>query len=109
MNNTTQANSHWWGELNLSDAQNHQWQIGPLTLLVRCQSGEWQLAFEGGPEFLQNGSDWSIGKTAQTPDQMEAFSRYVFRETSGLLTLTPLLADRAIVSRPITPFNLTAG
>jgi len=109
MNQNPISPSHWWGEFNLDTAQSYIWKIGPLTLVIRSLSGEWQLSYERSSDFVENENDWDVDVSNITPDQLSEFSRYVFRETSDLLTITPMLADRSVVSRPISPFNLTAG
>jgi len=109
MTSDTQPLSSWWGSFNFNSGQNKQWHIGPLTLIVRCLDGEWQVAHEIADDFDDIDASWQTTDTDLMPETLDTNSRYIFRQTSGLLSITPLLADRAIISRPITPFNLTAG
>jgi len=99
----------WWGNFKLDNEQSRLWQIGPLTLIVRCLSGEWQIAHEQTDNIVDSKAIWEIKNTDQLPGTLDNNSRYVFRETTGLLNISPLLADRPIVSRPHTPFYLSAG
>ena len=116
---------NWWGSFHLAQNQSRHWRIGPLSLVIRCLRGEWQLAHqrlasdekpgqaETSAEAQQetdNAVDsWEINDTEQLPEQLENYARYIFHETTGLLHITPMLPDRALVSRPLAPFNLTAG
>jgi len=71
--------------------------------------GEWQVAHQRVDDFDDNQVTWTVADTDQPPDSLDKNSRYVFRQTTDLLTVTPILADRPVISRPRTPFNLTAG
>lgn len=99
----------WWGSFNVNTEQSMQWRIGPLSLIVRRLSGEWQFAYERNDDFEENTTRWDINSTDQFPEHLNDSSRYVLNDSSGCLNITPLLADRPIISRPLTPFNLTAG
>jgi hypothetical protein len=99
----------WWGKYTLECKQNRIWNIGPLTLIVRCLAGEWQVANERADDFNEEQHAWLSSITDLLPETLENNSRYVFHQTSGLLNIRPLLADRPIISRPYTPFYLTAG
>lgn len=99
----------WWGNFTLECEQSRLWTIGPLTLIARCLAGEWQVANERADDFNEEQNLWQTSITEQLPETLENTSRYVFHQTSGSLTIKPLLADRPIISRPTTPFYLTAG
>jgi len=109
MSNTTQSPAYWWGQHNLGFNQNKKWRIGPLTLVVRCLTDEWQVAYERDIESSADEGLWNIGDTDQSPDSFKDYARYIFRETTGVLSITPQLADRPVVTRPLTPFSLIAG
>ncbi len=108
-NTNPNNNTYWWGEFTLGHHLSHEWHIGPLTLLTRCVPGEWQLAYSRNSEIDEQESGWSINETDQLPESGDNFARFVFKETKGILTTTPLLADRAVIARPHKPFHLTAG
>lgn len=90
-------------------AQTRQWRIGPLTLDVRCLQSEWQIAYEQKRDFDENNISCEINDIDVFSETFSNTARYIFRKTSGLLIVTPLLADRPIISRPNTTFNLTPG
>lgn len=101
--------SVWWGTYELNQDQGKLWRIGPLSLLVCYLGKEWQVAYERTDDFDDNEVTWSLEDTQQQAEELSHYSRYIFRETSGLLSITPRLADRPVISRPRAPFNLLAG
>ncbi|MCW9023646.1 MAG: hypothetical protein OQK73_03085 [Gammaproteobacteria bacterium] len=107
--NTAQIPSYWWGKFNFDMAQIRQWRIGALTLNVQCLQHEWQVAYEQDRDFDENNVSYEINEIDVFSETLKNTARYIFRETSGLLTVTPLLADRPVISRPNTTFNLTPG
>lgn len=109
MSGKPQLPSSWWGKFKIDREQSRQWHIGPLKLIIRCLTDEWQVAHERLENFDDNNGNWEITDTDELPEILGNKARYIFRQTTGLLTITPLLADRPVISRPNTPFNLTAG
>lgn len=106
----TPLTNTWWGSFNLPENTTEEWQLGPLTLRCLCLSGEWQVAYERAPEDNDDmDSDWRQQHSLALPEELAQCARYVFDKTSGQLTITPRMPDRALVSRPRQPFNLVAG
>ena len=108
---TGEANTKlsWWGDFKLDHDQSRQWQIGPLSLLIRHLNGEWQIAYERLDNYDNQTTSVEVSDTSQLPESLENNSRFIFRKTKGLLTISPLLADRPVIARPHIPFNLMAG
>lgn len=109
MQNQQQSPAHWWGDFRFEPGVSQQWHIGPLTLVIRCQNGDWQVGYDRLDDSDTDETGWNISNTDQLPASLKEFARYIFRDTSSQLSLSPLLADRPVISRPHTPFNLTAG
>ena len=109
MSSDTSASTFWWGSFNLENEQCKEWHIGPLKFIVRRLENEWQIAHERIDDYDNKETIWEISDTDQLPETLADNSRYVFHDTSSELSITPKLADRPIISRPLTPFNLTAG
>ena len=99
----------WWGDFQFENEKNKEWLIGPLRLVVRRLSNEWHIAHEPIDDYDNNGVFGEINDTDQLPESLDNNSRYFFREITDQLSITPQLADRPIISRPLTPFNLMAG
>ena len=109
MTNNWQEASAWWGNFTIDVEENLRWRIGPLTFIVRRLRNELQVAFEQSDHVADEDFTWEISATDQGPETLENNVRYVFRETTELLTIKPCLVDRPIISRPLTPFNLIGG
>lgn len=89
--------------------QNQAFQVGPLSLLVRREPGEWRVAWERGDDPLD--ATVNIGVPAPGPDLLDhpAVTRFALEDSSARMTLQPRLADRSIISRPERPFFLLGG
>jgi len=109
MTNDTPAKASWWGDFDFACGQSKQWSIGHLTFIVQRLKNEWLIAYERADDYENNGINWRVIDTDLSAESLTERSRYVFQGTGGLLRITPKLADRPIISRPLTPFNLTAG
>jgi len=105
--NSTSAS--WWNQSHIEQHHGKLWRIGTLSLLVRCLPNEWQIAYSRKNESESDLFKWNVSDSDQTPENFKEQARYVFHETSGLVSFSPLLADRPMICRPRTPFNLTAG
>lgn len=100
---------HWWGSFTIPLDQSLQWRIGPLTLVVRCLDGEWNIGHGRTADFDNDDITWEVQSSDQLPETLDNNSRYIFSKIVKQLTVSPRLADRPIISRPLIPFNLTAG
>lgn len=101
----------WWGDFELADGQAGQWQINALRLTVQRLANEWLIAYEYDPTVDWNLSDWSyqicndlLVRDMETGDK----ERYVFKQLQPACRLMPLMADRPLISQPITPLYLPA-
>lgn len=102
----SQTPSNWWGISDFDIQQSRQFQIGPLTINIVRLNGEWVISHD----YMNDTEITDSTKVARSSEKNTLdSSRYVLADTSGQLSITPLLADRQIISRPITPFNLAAG
>ena len=108
MKDTPPQGHPWWGTSEFSEGCTKRWEIGPLTLWVRRLAQEWWIAYDrdekqhqrlvtvvdhADPEWLNHAS----------------VERYLVRHTQPLLRITPILADRPVVTRPLVPLHLCAG
>lgn len=108
MNKASAAHDFWWGDFMSDDGQSLRWRIGPLTLIATCLIGEWQISWQYG-EDDEAISDWEFSANGSATEILEKTSRYIVGENATTLTIRPLLADRPVISRPKTTFNLIAG
>ena len=100
----------WWGQYSITIDQTALWGIGPLKLAIRRQVDEWQIGYETKKyidpditswQFQPNGSDADLHDCAN-------IARYSSIDAAETLWIHPFLADRALVSRPVTPLYIPA-
>jgi hypothetical protein len=111
MVSNNQGRSNWWGQYSLDVNQIALWEIGPLKLSIQRQTDEWQIAYEPMPDIDPDTTNWQFQPS--TPDigtlDYTNSARYASGETDEAMWLRPLLADRALVARPVTPLYVPAG
>jgi len=98
----------WWGTFNVDPTQMLFWEIGPLLLGIERFSHEWRIV----SDFLKDADSSNLKIATPTSPGFDKknliFKRFAFHQTTSAMTLTPVLADRAQVSRPEEPFYLPA-
>ncbi len=84
------------------------WQIGAVRFAVQRQELEWLIARAERPEGENN--EWYQSRSSEAPAGFEdQWARYVCGDSGKPLYIMPALADRPVVSRPISPFTLFPG
>ncbi len=96
--NDTQTN-HWWGTSVLDVGESLERVIGPLRLVVERSAREWRIATPG-PDADDAGA---------RADAAGAVERYVVGDVGGALRVSPLVADRQVVTEPVTPIHVAPG
>ena len=104
-----QEYSSWWGQYNIGINQTALWQIGPLRLAIQRHRNEWWIGHEPIPDVDPDITTWEYQSVAPDVDisQFTNITRHVSESKTESVWLRPLLADRAIVSRPLTPFYIS--
>jgi hypothetical protein len=99
----------WWGSFEIQTGQVGLWRIGPLSLWIERSPGEWRFTQRLEVDLF----DTSVGVdlTADLPDERETdlVHRFGFSTDDTELTLTPLCADRHVISRPDIRYTLPPG
>jgi hypothetical protein len=105
-----QLPNEWWGDHTFEVGNTARWEIGPLQVAVQRFPYEWLVAYEY-VEMREDRQEWRFSYSDLDLDETELshVSRYVCQSTTDQLTVLPALADRSVVSRPITPFNVGVG
>lgn len=99
----------WFGAFDFSPGERGTWQVGPLRLCVWRESGEWRVLHheEGDPLAAEVRVEFA---PAGPSEEGEAgATRYVVGEASRRLYLQPMLPDRAVVTRPVSPVFIPGG
>lgn len=99
----------WWGRFEVPDDQGGLWRVGPLELTVARRRYDWLVAFQEGEEGLDQRLEVRCPIAASELPDLAQVQRYASSRPSAELAITPLLADRPVVSRPDVPFHLLGG
>lgn len=94
----------WWGEFELAEDERRWWTFGPLLLGAERKRHEWRIGYEQ----MSNG-DAALPETNRTLDDLEHGGRFVFADPEAGLRITPALADRPMVTRPLSPLYVPPG
>jgi hypothetical protein len=111
MTQENQLQSTWWGRFSFDSGQTAHWDIGPLKLAIQRLPNEWQLAYERAEETdveTTNRGHHAVAESIAGLDYPNV-ERYVLDQTSDTLQITPILADRPIVTRPVNPLHVPVG
>lgn len=108
MKDTPLQGRPWWGTAEFAEGSGKRWEIGPLTLWVRRLAQEWWIAFERDEKKYERpvtavdhaDPDWFAHASLE---------RYLSRHAQPMLHITPILADRPVVTRPVVPFHLCSN
>jgi hypothetical protein len=98
------ANPSWWGHYQVPVGQLGCWRIGPVTLWIERQEQEWRIAHKASDDHLDPTVQVTLPDEAQDLMALDKVTRFGVSGTDETVTLTPLLADRPIISRPEKPF-----
>lgn len=94
----------WWGEFELAEDERRWWMLGPLLLGAERKQREWRFGFEESPNGVA-----ATAETNRALDELANAGRFVFANPGAEIRLTPALADRAVVTRPLSPLYIAPG
>jgi hypothetical protein len=107
---TSQAtSSRWWGSFQIAHERAGCWRIGSMELWIQRLRGEWLIARKTDESAEED--RLSVDMNAAVVDllELEAVSRFGVSSESEDMILTPLLADRSVITSPVKPFYIPAG
>jgi hypothetical protein len=99
----------WWGSWKMAAGETRRWRIGPTTLWIQWTRYELHIVQEIGDDPLDTALEIANSVTLDTLERVGMPERFVRRQRANTLLLSPALADRAIVTRPETPFYISPG
>ena len=85
----------WWGTFDIDAGSRLERVVGPLRLTVERNNREWRVIADRSEPGVAPGDP--------------AIDRFVIGETQGPLRLVPVVADRAVITEPLTPLHLVPG
>lgn len=109
MSTPPQAAAPWWGRFEIPAGQAASWRIGPFYLAARWGPPEWRIAHERAGSLLDDALELVGPKDAGAVAERGNVQRFVSRKPRGVITITPRVADRPVVARPETSFQLLPG
>ena len=109
MERDQEQRKQWWGEFRLAEDEAVRHRIGPLDIVLQRLRREWRVALENRAEGAEEDVVSTMAVPAQEMETIEGLDRYVFRATTEAYRIVAALADRPVVARPSSPFNLPPG
>ena len=103
-----QHQAGWWGKFKADPGPTLQWEIGSLNLAIQRLTYEWQIAYEQNEVIDPEPTEWTHMPTAPDIGELnyKNTERYITRQPGKTLWLRPILADRPIITRPLTPLYI---
>jgi hypothetical protein len=99
----------WWGRFEIPEDHGGLWRVGPLELVVERRRHDWLVGWREEGENMDQRLEVLGPIPAGEMPELDRVERYASRQTTAEIVVTPLLADRAVVSRPDVPFHLLGG
>ena len=99
-----QTSGIWWGEIPLAEGETRWWTLGSLLVGVERRAREWRVGYE----YFSTG-DAILPVSDRDVDELKTATRFVFTRPGERVRLTPALADRPVVTRPVSPIYLPPG
>lgn len=93
----------WWGEFALTEGMVACWRIGPAQLWVEHLRHEWRIGYLRDDMADEDVCEVVLSLPLGQVPATARLSRYSFPTSSSRLSIMPLLADRAVISRPDVP------
>ncbi len=103
---TTQV---WWGEYPFELNQSRRWHLAGLDIQLKRNAQEWHIETYRYPNQHEDTHDWSMCDTSEPLPEPSVLQRYIFNQTGDKIKLSPALADRSVVIKPIDPLFIPAN
>lgn len=103
------AREAWWGRYTLEESTAGCWRIGPCKLLIQRLQREWRVSHWYSKDPFDSTVELTIPVLTPSEPADAVVNRFSIRKTSQVLTITPALADRAMVVRPEAPLYIMGG
>lgn len=96
------TSQQWWGTYQLAENTQADCKVGPMRLCVQRFSKEWRIGYSSSREeaFNQQGQHIALGIPLTEFEPQSSVMRFSARQTTDTLAFAPMLADRAVVTRP---------
>lgn len=109
MNDDARSRRAWWGDYSLEVGQTGRWRIGPFHLNMYRLAKEWKIAHASLGDFRDETTEIEVPAAAEPPAVCMSVIRYIFRDSPASFSLSPMLADRPVIVKPVAPLYVPAG
>jgi hypothetical protein len=100
-------NNIWWGEFTFELGEQKCWSVGERAILLKRDVAEWNTWNIESKEVDQ---DIVVSDGVNlTVDDTTIVGRFLEKNTSEKIKVSPLLADRTVIARPSSPLTILAG
>ncbi|ABI57722.1 hypothetical protein ACN2MM_12675 [Alkalilimnicola ehrlichii MLHE-1] len=101
--------ARWYGDFNIAQGFTRQWLVGPMRLRVHHGLNEWRLLREQDPDPWLDRLEMVHSDDPALIPEGEQLHRVVLATPESRIHLELLPADRAVVSRPVSPVSVPGG
>jgi len=101
-----------WDPIELRTEDCRRWRLGPARVCVRRTDAEWHVAVVYEAESADEdvtGGDRVVVEACEPPPEGLEWRRWVAAEDGGVVQVTPMMPDRAVVVRPEQPISIPSG
>lgn len=95
----------WWNPHEVEIGQTALWRVGPLTLYALRRHDEWLIGYTRDDTLPDDISSSFALTGASIPPEAD-IERFVFSQTHPKIQLSPLLASRPVVTRPVSTLSI---
>ncbi|SHJ61124.1 hypothetical protein SAMN02745165_02759 [Malonomonas rubra DSM 5091] len=97
---------NWWGDFPLPVNESLRWTIGSFSLQVLRREKEWLIWHQKTTETIADHEVWQIEKNRDLDLESGDVQRHIFSSTENQFSISPRLADRAIIVKTAKPLNI---
>ncbi|PTQ88277.1 hypothetical protein [Agitococcus lubricus] len=99
----------WWGTYSFTTEQVRYWQLAGFELQVRRTAQEWHIESHRQSHQHEDEQSWHLQAQANILPSQAQLQRFLFNQTESELKLSPRMADRSVVVKPISPLLIPAN
>jgi hypothetical protein len=96
----------WWGKFQFEINQSQYWQLGQCLLHIERTQNEWKIAHQYLAESTDPSVKIAVENFPKVKSELFSLNRFGFEHSPSQISLTPVLGDRAQVSRPEFSFYI---
>ncbi|QKT03776.1 hypothetical protein HUS23_08070 [Ectothiorhodospiraceae bacterium 2226] len=99
----------WWGDFELRPGEVGHWRLSDTHIWIEHLTHEWRIGVREGKNPRDTTVEVHIPAAEPFPDEDVTVTRYALAAMGSGLRLLPMLADRSVVTRPETAFQILPG